>query len=96
MVTAKWNNEIIAKSDKCILLENNYYFPKDSVNNEFLSESDQHSICPWKGKASYYNISVHGKLNKNAAWYYPAPKKEARHIKNYIAFWNKIEIFVEK
>jgi len=89
---AKWNGQIIAESDETIGLENNYYFPVSSVNMKFLQKSVTHTTCPWKGEASYYDIVIDGKINKDAAWYYPEPKPMAKGIKNYIAFWKGVEI----
>jgi uncharacterized protein (DUF427 family) len=71
---AIWNGEIIANSSKGEIVEGNYYFPPDSVKNEFLKNSETHTTCPWKGIASYYDIVVKGEVNKDAAWYYPKPK----------------------
>ncbi|MVN91001.1 DUF427 domain-containing protein [Mucilaginibacter aquatilis] len=89
---ALWNNQVIAESDQTIVIENNHYFPVDSVNKVFLNESDTHTICPWKGKASYYNLEVDGKQNPDAAWYYPEPKDAAAQIKGYIAFWKGVKV----
>ncbi len=89
---ATWNNETIAESDNTIVIENNHYFPADSVQSKYLKESSTHTSCPWKGKASYYNLEVNGKENKDAAWYYPEPKDAASEIKNYVAFWKGVVI----
>ncbi len=89
---AIWNGRIIAQSNETIEIENNQYFPPESVNKEYLKESETHSICPWKGEASYFDIVVEGKENKDAAWYYPNPKEEAEQIKNYVAFWKGVQI----
>ena len=89
---AKWNGKTIAESDKTIVVERNHYFPPDSLNNEYLKESSQTSVCPWKGTASYYDVVVDGKTNSAAAWYYPQPSEEAKQIKDYIAFWRGVEI----
>ena len=89
---AIWKDQIIAESDKTIVIENNHYFPEDSVNKEFLESTNKHSTCPWKGEAAYYSVVVNGKTNKNAAWYYPEPKDAAKEIKNYVAFWKGVEI----
>lgn len=75
---ATWNNEVIAESDKTIIVENNHYFPADSVNKSFLKPSDTHTVCPWKGVASYYTLSVNGQENKDAAWYYPEAKENGQ------------------
>jgi len=92
MTKATWNNTIIAESDQCEIVENNYYFPPDSVNKEYLKDSDTHSTCPWKGEASYYSVEVNGEVNTDAAWYYPEPKDAASNIKGFVAFWNGVEI----
>ncbi|HZS45233.1 MAG TPA: DUF427 domain-containing protein [Blastocatellia bacterium] len=89
---AVWNNATIAESDKTIIVEGNHYFPPDSVNKEYLKQSDTHTTCPWKGLASYYNIEVDGNVNKDAAWYYPEPKDAAKQIANYLAFWKGVEV----
>lgn len=89
---AVWNEEIIAESDDTIVVENNHYFPPQSVKKEFFTPSGTHTICPWKGEASYYTLHVHGMENKDAAWFYPHTKDAAKHIENYIAFWKGVQI----
>lgn len=92
MPKAIWNGAVIAESDRCEVVENNYYFPPDAVNKTYLRESSHHTTCPWKGVASYYDIVVDGKVNQNAAWYYPETKSAANNIKGYIAFWKGVEV----
>jgi len=89
---AIWNDKILAESDRTVLVEGNDYFPPESVNKEFLRESETQSVCPWKGTASYYDVVVNGKINKDAAWYYPTPSEAAQQIKGHIAFWKGVEI----
>lgn len=89
---AIWNGAVIAESDDTIVIENNHYFPPQSVKTEYLKESSMTSICPWKGRAAYHNVVVEGETNKNAAWYYPAPKEAANEIKDYIAFWKGVDV----
>ncbi|MBC8161482.1 MAG: DUF427 domain-containing protein [Roseiflexaceae bacterium] len=89
---AIWNNVVIAESDQTRVVENNHYFPPDAVNQAYLRESATHSTCPWKGEASYYTLDVEGQQNKDAAWYYPAPKDAAKEITGYLAFWKGVTI----
>jgi uncharacterized protein (DUF427 family) len=89
---AIWNNTVIAESDKTIVVENNHYFPPDTIKKDLFVVSDTHSVCPWKGLASYYSIAVDGHVNKDAAWYYPEPKEAAKEIKGYVAFWKGVEV----
>jgi uncharacterized protein (DUF427 family) len=92
MIKARWNGALIAESDSCIVVEGNYYFPLESVHSEFLKPSKSHSLCPWKGLASYYDVEVNGVRNPDAAWYYPSPSPLAQKIKNHIAFWHGVDI----
>lgn len=89
---AVWNNEIIAESDKTLVIENNHYFPPEAVQSAFLIPSRTTSTCPWKGEAHYYNLQVKDKEVKDAAWYYPTPKKGALLIKDYVAFGKDIKV----
>jgi uncharacterized protein (DUF427 family) len=89
---AVWQGAVIAESDDIVTVENNAYFPIDSVNKDLLAESATHSVCPWKGTASYYSITVNGQTNKDAAWYYPEPKSAAANIKGRVAFWKGVTV----
>jgi uncharacterized protein (DUF427 family) len=89
---ATWNGVVLAESDQTIVVEGNQYFPPDAINKQFFQESHTHTICGWKGEASYYDIVVEGQVNKDAAWYYPSTKPEADEIKGYIAFWRDVQV----
>lgn len=92
MATAKWNGQIIAQSDTFETVEGNIYFPHAALKPDFFRESTHNSVCPWKGIASYLDVVVDGKVNQNAAWYYPEPKQAASNIKDYVAFWKGVEV----
>ena len=92
MVEARWNGTTIAASDACVVVEGNQYFPIDAVHAENLRPSDHTSVCPWKGTAHYYDVVVGDQINRNAAWYYPAPKPAANEIKDRVAFWKGVEV----
>ncbi|MCH7586798.1 MAG: DUF427 domain-containing protein [Chloroflexi bacterium] len=89
---AIWNNEIIAESDETIIVEGNHYFPPESIAKDFFAGSDAHTICSWKGTASYYDVVVNQQVNKDAAWFYPNPSQAAKQIKGYIAFWHGVRV----
>lgn len=89
---AIWNNTVIAESNETVIIENNHYFPPNSIKKEFFKESSSHTSCPWKGIASYYTITVDGKENNDAAWYYPEVSELAKAIKGYVAFWKGVTI----
>jgi uncharacterized protein (DUF427 family) len=92
MAKAIWNGAVLAESDQCQVVEGNYYFPPDAIHKEFFQDSNTHTVCSWKGQASYYTVVVNGQENKDAAWYYPDPKDKAKSIQNYVAFWRGVKV----
>lgn len=92
MATASWNDTVIASSDDTLVLEGNDYFPISSVTEGVLVASDTTSVCPWKGTASYYSVVVDGKVNEDAAWYYPAPKDAAAELRDRVAFGRGVQV----
>jgi len=89
---AIWNDTVIAESSDTIVIEGNHYFPPSAIKDEYFSKTDYHTVCPWKGTASYYTLKVKGEENKDAAWYYPEAKEMAKNIENYVAFWKGVEV----
>ncbi len=94
MPKATWNGAVIAEADadEVELVEGNVYFPPHKVDKNHLRESHTHTVCPWKGTASYYDVVVEGEVNKDAAWVYPVTKPAAEHIAGYIAFWKGVRV----
>lgn len=92
MIRATWNNVVIAESETTVMVEGNHYFPPETVHKQYLQESASHTVCPWKGTASYYTIQVGEDINKDAAWYYPTPSDAAREIKGHVAFWRGVTV----
>jgi uncharacterized protein (DUF427 family) len=89
---ATWNGAVLAESDETRVVEGNHYFPPNSISPEYFKESSHHTVCAWKGVASYYDVIVAGQVNPNAAWYYPDPSQAASHIRGYIAFWHGVKV----
>jgi uncharacterized protein (DUF427 family) len=89
---ATWNGATLAESEDTVVVEGNHYFPSGSINVEYFTDSDTHSICPWKGTASYKTIEVGGQSNPDAAWFYPEPKDAAAEIKDRFAFWKGVTV----
>jgi uncharacterized protein (DUF427 family) len=92
MAKAIWNGKVLAESDRTIVVEGNHYFPPDSVKRQYFKESGTHTQCGWKGTASYYSVEVDGKVNPDAAWYYPTPLPAAQNIAGYVAFWKGVQV----
>lgn len=89
---ASWNGATLAESNDTLVVEGNHYFPHEAINKEYFQPSQTHTVCPWKGTASYYDVVVGDAVNKDAAWFYPETKDAAKEIKNYVAFWKGVQV----
>ena len=89
---AIWNGTVIAQSDDTVVVENNHYFPAESVVDGVLHPSDTQTFCFWKGTASYYSLEVDGQVNRDAVWYYPEPMDAAKQITGRVAFWKGVKV----
>ncbi len=92
MVKATWNGIVLAESDKTVIVENNHYFPPESVNMKYLKKSGNTYKCAWKGTCNYYNVEVNGEVNSDAVWCYAEPTPAAKQIKGRYAFWKGVEV----
>ncbi len=68
-------------------LPTRYYIPMEDVRTEFLRPTDLQTACPYKGFASYYDVTVKGDTFENVVWRYPDPVPEAPKLKGTVAFW---------
>ena len=89
---ATWNDAVLADSIDTVVVEGNQYFPIADVRVEHLRPSDSHTTCHWKGVASYYDVVIGDKVNRDAAWYYPTPSSAAERIKERVAFWHGVKV----
>jgi uncharacterized protein (DUF427 family) len=91
-IRATWNGAVLAESDDTVVVEGNHYFLTSDIRPEYFEPSDTHTVCPWKGTASYRTIVVDGDRNVDAAWFYPEPKDAAKEITDRVAFWKGVSV----
>lgn len=92
MIRARWGDAVLAEAERTVMVEGNHYFPHEALNRKHFTDSSTWTLCPWKGIARYYDVTVDGQTYPAAAWYYPKPSPLARRIKNHVAFWGGVEI----
>jgi uncharacterized protein (DUF427 family) len=92
VIRAVWNGAVLAEAPATVRLEGNHYFPADALRGEYFSDSPTTSVCAWKGTARYYNVTVDGQVNADAAWYYPEPSAKAAEITDHVAFWKGVRV----
>ncbi|MGH8034793.1 MAG: DUF427 domain-containing protein, partial [Lysobacterales bacterium] len=44
---AIWNGAVIAQSDDTVVVEGNHYFPESSLNRDYVTFSNHHTMCAW-------------------------------------------------
>ncbi len=96
---ATLNGTLIAEADKAdlIYIEQRWYFPPESVNQDHLRVSPTPYTCPWKGVCQYFDVRSGDTWVSDAAWSYPQPLPESLKIvkkdyANYVAFWRDVEV----
>lgn len=96
---AVWKDQVIAEAPRedLIYIEGGWYFPSESVKQEFLQKSDTPYICPWKGEIQYFNVGQGDDWSQDSAFSYPSPPPRAIEIvkkdfSNHIAFWRDIKV----
>ncbi|MEZ4220953.1 MAG: DUF427 domain-containing protein [Polyangiaceae bacterium] len=89
---AVFNGTTVAESSDTVVVEGNHYFPASALDMQYFEASSTHTICGWKGQASYYTVRVGDQVAEDAAWYYPDPKEAANHVKDRVAFWKGVKV----
>lgn len=77
-------------------LPTRYYLPAADVKMAYLTPTNSQTRCPYKGLASYWDVSIDNKVYKDLVWSYPDPIAECPKIKGLLCFYNeKVDLYVE-
>lgn len=84
-------DDVVAETDRAMLLSetglpNRYYLPADDVRRDLLEPSATHTVCPYKGTASYHTLRLNGRRLTDAVWVYPEPLEDAGKIAGYLCY----------
>ncbi len=91
-VKVVFNAVVIAESDSAVRVCETasppvYYVPRRDVCMELLTSVDHSSFCEWKGRASYFDLTVNGHTAPRAAWTYERPAASYTELTGHIAFY---------
>lgn len=95
-VRVEVNGATLAESSRSMMLIETslpvrWYLPRADVRMDLLTPSDRHTVCAYKGIASY--LSANGA--PDVAWFYPDPLDDALRVKDLVCFWRPAEVFVD-
>jgi uncharacterized protein (DUF427 family) len=88
---ARAGDEILAETDTPVLLfETNLpvrvYFRFEDVRAGLLTPTERTTVCPYKGTATYWSVTVGGETIADAVWTYSEPLEEAQAIAGLQSF----------
>lgn len=90
-VVVRAGGEVVAETDHPVAvyetgLPARWYVPRADVARGSLAPSETHTICPYKGVASYWHLDAGGKRFEDAVWAYDDPFLEALPAKGCVSF----------
>jgi uncharacterized protein (DUF427 family) len=83
--------EVLAETRRPLLLSetglpNRFYLPAEDVRQDLLEPSDTHTVCPYKGTASYWTVTAGDRKLTDAVWSYPHAEGDAAAVSGYLSF----------
>jgi uncharacterized protein (DUF427 family) len=73
-----------------------YYLPPEDVRMEFLTATERHTRCPYKGEASYWTAKIGSVELPDIVWSYLDPIPQCPKVKGYLSFFNeKVDVYVD-
>lgn len=81
----------LADSSRAVLLfetslPTRYYLPREDVATDLLEPSPTHTICAYKGQASYWSARVDGAVLPDVVWSYESPLHDGVPVRGLLAF----------
>jgi len=83
--------EVLADTTRPLLLSetglpNRFYLPAADVRQDLLKPSDTHTVCQYKGTASYWSVRAGDRKLADAVWSYPRAEGDAAAVSGYLSF----------
>lgn len=70
-------------------LPTRFYIPREDVALDLLEPTDFHTVCAYKGRASYWSARIGDALLPDIAWSYPDPLHDGEPVRDLIAFFTE-------
>ena len=65
------------------------YLPESDLRLELFEANDHHTICPFKGEASYWTLTATDPPDPHVVWTYREPFDEVAGIKGYVGLYQE-------
>ena len=93
-VTISVDGQVLADTTRATLLFETplltrYYLPREDIAMDLLERSDRHTVCAYKGQASYWSARVGDRHLPDLAWTYEEPLHDALPVRGLIAFFTE-------
>jgi acyl-CoA thioesterase-2 len=87
-------DSVLAESTSALrLIETDHverlYFPESDVRLDLLEANDHHTVCPFKGRASYWSFADRHSPVEDLFWAYPRPMPEVAGISGYLGVYHE-------
>jgi uncharacterized protein (DUF427 family) len=94
-VVVEIDGQVVADTHRAVMLVETslparWYIPRDDVRMDLLTPSDSHTICAYKGQASYWSYGD----STDVVWSYPDPRHEAEPVKDHLSFYAEFADYV--
>ena len=91
-VKVLFGGRVIADTTRAVTLRETtlppvHYIPREDTVMALLMPTAHSTHCPYKGDASYFNVSVDGQTVENAVWSYEHPFPAMAEIEGRLAFY---------
>jgi uncharacterized protein (DUF427 family) len=84
--------DVLASSEHTVVLEETglpprHYFPREDVHMDLMASTPTETVCPFKGQASYWSVTVDGTDHRDVAWSYEQPIEGMERIADLVCFY---------
>jgi uncharacterized protein (DUF427 family) len=91
-VRIELGGKTIARSDRAVrVLETasppQVYLPPEDIGEGVLEPVSGHTVCEWKGQASYADVVAGGRRLERGAWFYPSPNPRYSELAGWVSFY---------
>ncbi|MFF8814489.1 DUF427 domain-containing protein [Streptomyces pactum] len=67
-----------------------YYLPAQDVDLSLFEPTTTHTVCPYKGTASYWSYTGGGEVRPDVVWSYRDPIPAVAALKDHLSFYDTV------